>query len=63
MFLKPEMDHGFRKAVQSQLGAVQRAAEECGQGMRKVGDMVEGVEAMMKGMGEQIAPHVRNGMG
>ena len=62
VFLKSEMDYGFRKAVQSQLGAVQRAAEECGQGMRKVGDMVEGVEAMMKGMGEQIAPHVRNGM-
>jgi chromosome segregation ATPase len=52
----------MNEEVQSQLGAVQRAAEECGQGMRKVGDMVEGVEAMMKGMGEQIAPHVRNGM-
>jgi hypothetical protein len=69
VFLKSEMDYGFRKAVQSQLGAVQRAAEECGQGMRKVGDMgamqgqmMKGVEAMMKGMGEQIAPHVRNGM-
>ena len=63
VFLKSEMDYGFRKAVQSQLGAVQRAAEECGQGMRKVGDVVEGVEAMMKGMGEQIAPHVRGVMG
>jgi len=30
----------MNEGVQSQLGAVQRAAEECGQGMRKVGDMV-----------------------
>jgi chromosome segregation ATPase len=66
----------FEKQLEQQIAAVmrmneevQRAAEECGQGMRKVGDMgamqgqmMKGVEAMMKGMGEQIAPHVRNGM-
>ena len=64
----------FEQQLEQQMAAVvrmneemQRAAEGCGRGMRKVGDMMQGqmmkrVEVMMKDMGEQIVPHVRNGM-
>lgn len=65
----------FEKQLEQQIAAVVRMNEEMQEmiawsdRVRKVGDMgamqgqmMKGVEAMMKGMGEQIAPHVRNGM-
>ena len=66
----------FEKQLEQQIAAVVRMNEEMQEmiawsdRVRKVGDMgamqeqmMKGVEAMMKGMGEQIAPHVRRVMG